>query len=75
MNNPILYYVILVGISVLGIFKNSVSLSPLRFHCNNYMLNTYLYFILSCIVLSTVTAVQYKNIPFNKFLQNHSPYF
>ena len=64
MNNPILYYVILVGISVLGIFKNSVSLSPLRFHCNNYMLNTYLYFILSWgIVLSTVTAVQYKNIP------------
>lgn len=64
MNNPILYYVILVGISILGIFKNSVSLSPLRFHCNNYMLNTYLYFILSWgIVLSTVTAVQYKNIP------------
>lgn len=64
MNNPILYYVILVGLSVLGIFKNSVSLSPLRFHCNNYMLNTYLYFILSWgIVLSTVTAVQYKNIP------------
>ncbi len=64
MNNPILYYVILVGISILGIFKNSVSLSPLRFHCNNYMLNTYLYFILSWgIVLSTVTAVQYQNIP------------
>ena len=64
MNNPILYYVILVGISVLGIFQNSASLSPLRFHCNNYMLNTYLYFILSWgIVLSTVTAVQYKNIP------------
>ena len=64
MNNPILYYVILVGISILGIFNNSVSLSPLRFHCNNYMLNTYLYFILSWgIVLSTVTAVQYQNIP------------
>lgn len=64
MNNPVLYYVIFVGISILGIFQNSVSLSPLRFHCNNYMLNTYLYFILSwSIVLSTVTAVQYKNIP------------
>ena len=64
MDNPILYYVLLVGISVLGIFQNSVSLNPLRFHCNNYILNTYLYFILSwAIVLSTVTAIQYKNIP------------
>lgn len=64
MDNPVMYYILLVGISVLGIFQNSVVLSPLRFHCNNYIFNTYLYFILSWgIVLSTVTAIQYKNIP------------
>ena len=67
MDNPVLYYVLLVGLSVLGIFNNSVSLNPLRFHCNNYILNTYLYFILSWgIVLSTVTAIQYKNIPLSE---------
>ena len=39
MDNPVLYYILLVGLSVLGIFNNSVSLNPLRFHCNNCIIS------------------------------------
>lgn len=62
MNQPVLTYFILIGLCVMGIFKNSVSLNPLRFHCNNYILSTYLYFILSWgIALATVTSMNAKN--------------
>lgn len=62
MNQPVLTYFILIGLCVMGIFKNSVSLTPLRFHCNNYILSTYLYFILSWgIALATVSSMSAKN--------------
>ena len=59
MNNNILYYSLLIGFTVLGIFKNSLSFNPIRFHCDNYVLNTYLYFILSWgIVMATNSALK-----------------
>ena len=59
MNNNILYYSLLIGFTVLGIFKNSLSFNPIRFHCDNYILNTYLYFILSWgIVMATNSALK-----------------
>ena len=64
MNKEVLSYVILVGLSVIGIYNNSIAFNPLRFHCNNYILSTYLYFILSWgIALSTVTVLHSKDVP------------
>ena len=63
MNNDVLYYTLLIGFTILGIFKNSVSFSPIRFHCDNYVLNTYLYFILSWgIIMATTTTLKNFNI-------------
>tara|TARA_B100000902_G_C27151213_1_gene833837 strand:- start:71 stop:820 length:750 start_codon:yes stop_codon:yes gene_type:complete len=67
MDEPVLMYVLLIGLSVLGIFQNSVSFNPLRFHCNNYIFSTYLYFILSWgIALATVTGMSQKKLDFKK---------
>lgn len=67
MNEPIFIYLLLIGLSALGIIQNSISFSPLRFHCNNYILSTYLYFILSWgIALSTVTGLDYYKVPLEK---------
>ena len=62
MNEPVFVYFMLIGLSILGILKNSVSFNPLRFHCDNYIFSTYLYFILSWgIALATVTSLsKYK---------------
>ena len=37
MNEPVFVYFMLIGLSILGILKNSVSFNPLRFHCDNYI--------------------------------------
>lgn len=67
MNVLVLSYVLLVGLSVIGIYHNSVSLQPLRFHCNNYILSTYLYFILSWgISLATMSILDAKKVPIDK---------
>ena len=47
MNYEIVSYLTVIGLVVFGIVKNSLSFKPIRFHCDNYVLNTYLYFILS----------------------------
>ncbi len=67
MNEPVFIYFMLIGLSILGIFKNSVSFNPLRFHCDNYILSTYLYFILSWgIALATVTSMSKKKYDLKK---------
>lgn len=63
MNTEILQYVLLIAFSVFGIMSNSLSFNPLRFKCENYILNSYLYFILSWgIVLTTIATLNNKNI-------------
>lgn len=63
MNTEILKYVLLICFTVFGIFTNSLSFNPLRFKCENYILNSYLYFILSwAIVLTTIATLSSKNI-------------
>ena len=45
------------------ITKNSLSFSPIRFHCPNYILNTYLYTFLSiAILLTTILSIKKINI-------------
>ena len=61
MDESVFVYFMLIGLSILGIMKNSVSFNPMRFHCDNYILSTYLYFILSWgIALATVTSMSKK---------------
>lgn len=63
MNTEILRYVLLIAFSVFGIISNSLSFNPIRFKCQNYILNSYLYFILSWgIVLTTIATLYSKNI-------------
>ena len=58
MNNEILKYVLLIGFSVFGIINNSLDFNPIRFKCENYILNSYLYFLLSWgIILTTITQL------------------
>lgn len=57
MNKEIIHYCLLIGFTVFGIFKNSLSLNPIRFHCDNYILNTYLYFILSWGIIMATNSV------------------
>tara|TARA_B100000925_G_C21969348_1_gene457106 strand:+ start:629 stop:1366 length:738 start_codon:yes stop_codon:yes gene_type:complete len=61
MNSEILKYVLLIAFSILGIFKNSISFNPIRFHCDNYILNNYLYIILSWGIILTTVATLYNN--------------
>tara|TARA_B110000967_G_scaffold205586_1_gene250433 strand:+ start:2046 stop:2771 length:726 start_codon:yes stop_codon:yes gene_type:complete len=63
MDIEILSHFLLIGIVVLGIFTNSVDFNPIKFHCENYVLNTYLYFILSwAIVMATTVTLSKNNI-------------
>ena len=63
MNNEILKYVLLIGFSVFGIINNSLDFNPIRFKCENYILNSYLYFLLSWgIILTTITTLYSKKI-------------
>jgi len=63
MNSDILKYVLLIAFSVLGIIRNSISLNPLRFQCDNFILNNYLYVILSWgIMLTTVASLKHNNV-------------
>lgn len=63
MNSDILKYVFLIAFSVFGIIKNSISFNPMRFHCDNFILNNYLYIILSWgIMLTTVASLKHNNV-------------
>tara|TARA_B110000908_G_C10243641_1_gene447539 strand:+ start:1285 stop:2010 length:726 start_codon:yes stop_codon:yes gene_type:complete len=61
MDKEILYHFLLIGIVVLGIFTNSVDFNPIKFHCDNYVLNTYLYFILSWAIVMATNVTLSKN--------------
>jgi len=63
MEIKLLHYCLTIGVLVLAIAKNSLSYNPIRFHCDNYILNTYLYFLLSWgIVMACNTYLEEKNI-------------
>tara|TARA_B110000971_G_scaffold48732_1_gene48789 strand:- start:1016 stop:1744 length:729 start_codon:yes stop_codon:yes gene_type:complete len=67
MNNSVLYYFLLIGFVVFGIVTNSIDFNPVQFHCDNYILNTYLYFILSWgIVMATNSLLSANNVKLNE---------
>jgi len=56
-----------IFIAILLIIQNTVSFNPIRFHCSNYVLNSYLYLFLSfAIIFSTVFGLQYSNMTLTK---------
>ena len=59
MELKVLHYFLLIGFTMFGIITNSLSFNPIRFHCDNYILNTYLYFILSWGILLATNASLY----------------
>jgi len=66
MDFEILKYVLVIGISVIGIATNSIAFKKgfPQFVCSNYVLNTYLYLVLSWgIILSTVVSLNKYKVP------------
>ena len=47
MEIKIIHYFLLIGLTIFGIITNSLQFNPIQFQCDNYILNSYLYFILS----------------------------
>ena len=63
MNKDILFYFLLIGFVTFGIVTNSLDFNPIQFHCDNYILNTYLYLILSWgIIMATNATLMHNNI-------------
>lgn len=63
MNISILKYVLIIGLTILSIANNAIQTNPLSFKCANYLMNTYLYLILSvAISLATVESMAFNNI-------------
>tara|TARA_B110000211_G_scaffold234912_1_gene307338 strand:+ start:9230 stop:9940 length:711 start_codon:yes stop_codon:yes gene_type:complete len=57
MNIELVSYFLVMALVIFGIFKNSITLHPIQFKCENYILNTYLYLILSWAVIMSTNAV------------------
>lgn len=58
VNSSVLQYFLVIGITVFAILKNSFSYNPIKFTCDNYVLNSYLYLILSwSIILAIITTM------------------
>ena len=54
MNYKIFSSCLSILLSIFFIAKNSLDFSPIRFHCNNYILNTYLYIIISIVIVRII---------------------
>ena len=58
VNSSVLQYALVIGLTVFAILKNSFSYNPIKFTCDNYVLNSYLYLILSwAIILAIITSM------------------
>lgn len=63
VNSSVLQYTLVIGLTIFAILKNSFSYNPIKFTCDNYVLNSYLYLILSwAIILAIITSMANYNI-------------
>ena len=63
MNYKILSSVLSIVLCIFFIAKNSLDFNPIKFHCDNYTLNSYLYIFLSmAIMISTIFTLEYKDM-------------
>ena len=63
MNYKLLSSILSIVIVLFLIIKNSLAFNPIRFHCPNYILNSYLYLFLSIAILFTsLLSLEESNI-------------
>lgn len=63
MDYQLLSSILAIILTIFMIAKNSLSFNPIRFHCPNYILNTYLYTFLSIAILfTTILSIKKINI-------------
>jgi FtsH-binding integral membrane protein len=63
MDYQLLSSILSIVLTIYMIIKNSLSFNPVRFHCPNYILNTYLYTFLSiAILITTILSIKKINI-------------
>lgn len=66
MNYKLLSSILSIFLTIFLIGKNSLSFNPIRFHCPNYILNSYLYLFLSLSILfTTILTLENINIDLN----------
>lgn len=73
--SPVFQSVLLIGLTSLGIANNSVKWvgSKILFQCDNYVLNTYLYFILSWgIIMATIASLHSQDISLSSMFTGFS---
>ena len=73
MNYKLLSSCLTILLTSFFIAKNSLSFNPIRFHCPNYMLNSYLYLILSMsILISTIFTLEHIKVDLNKLFAGNT---
>ena len=61
MKIEIIHYFLLIGMTMYGIITNSITFNPIQFQCDNYILNSYLYFILSWAIIMATNQTLFNN--------------
>ena len=73
MNYKILSTSLAILLSIFLIAQNTLDFNPIKFHCDNYILNSYLYLFLSlAIVFATVFSMEHVKININKLFAGSS---
>ena len=71
MNKKIILIILLIILKIYLIIKNSLQFNPIRFQCQNYILNTYLYIFLSfSIIFCTLLTIDENKINVKKIFFN-----
>ena len=75
MNYKLLGSSLSIVLAIFFIAQNSLSFNPIRFHCPNYILNSYLYLFLSVAILtSSILSMESLNVDINKLFAGSSRY-
>ena len=73
MNYKILSSSLSILLIIFFIAQNSLDYNPIKFHCDNYILNSYLYLFLSLsIVFSTIFSMEHINVDIEKIFAGNS---
>ena len=76
MNYKLLSSILSIVIVLFLIIKNSLAFNPIRFHCPNYILNSYLYLFLSiAIVFTSLLSLEENNIDSLQIFNINLPLF
>lgn len=76
MNYKILSSILSIVIVLFLIIKNSLAFNPIRFHCPNYILNSYLYLFLSiAIVFTSLLSLEESKIDSSQIFKGNAIIF